>query len=59
MSNSDFIFLCLCLGIVNALPEDTVPKLVWEEMSEIIHAFEIELSGYTYQIEDTLKRMKC
>lgn len=58
MGNSDFVFLCLCIGIVNALPEDDIPKLVGEEMSEIIHGFELGLSGYTYQIEDTLKRMK-
>jgi hypothetical protein len=58
MGISDFVFLCLCIGIVNALPEDNIPKLVGEEMGEIIHGFELGLSGYTYQIEDTLKRMK-
>ncbi|HUS99453.1 MAG TPA: hypothetical protein VMY59_03945 [Candidatus Thermoplasmatota archaeon] len=59
MGNSDFVFLCLCIGIVNALPEDDIPKLVGEDLNEIIHGFELGLSGYTYQIEDTLKRMKC
>jgi hypothetical protein len=58
MGNSDFVFLCLCIGIANALPEDNIPKIVGENLSEIIHGFELELAGYTYQIEDTLKRMK-
>ena len=58
MGNSDFVFLCLCIGITSALPEDAIPEMVGRGMEETIHGFDLELSGYTYQIENTLKRMK-
>ena len=58
MGNSDFIFLCLCIGITNSLSEDSIPEIVGRDMDNIIHGFELGLDGYTYQIENTLTRMK-
>jgi hypothetical protein len=58
MSTSDFIYLCWCIGVVNALPESSIPEFVGKDINDIIKRFGRELKEYSYQVSNTLERMK-
>jgi len=57
MKISDFMYLCWCIGITNALEEDMIPEIVGKELSGILIQFEFEIKEYSENIAATLEKM--
>jgi hypothetical protein len=57
MSVSDFVYICWCMGIQNALPESMIPSMVGRDVESITHRFGRSLKGFNFQIKSTIERM--
>lgn len=58
MSISDFVYLCWGIGITNSLPEDMIPVIVGQDLSELLHQFRFEVSEYSDIIKTILDKME-
>jgi hypothetical protein len=54
MTSSDLVFLSLCIGITNCLPENEIPKKVYENAKDVVSAFDVEIKAYGKRISDLL-----